>query len=203
MNTFSKKSVLVFAGALAVCALGLPAVASASSWGPVGGADHVLNTPNFGFLSNFLGQPATSSCTSSSFTAVVLSAADMQIRAGSFGGLCTFTGASVGTCTMTMTPTRLPWTATAVTTSNIQIHGVHIDVRFEQPRNGLNSCANVNGADLTFTGTITNVRYLGPGRIDLGGAHGLVSHSALGNNNPISAQGLLSDASATPITVTG
>ena len=203
MNKFSSKSVLLFAGAMTVCAFVLPQVASASSWGPIGGADHVLDSANFGFSSsNFAGAPVTSRCTSSSFTAVVLSGADVQIRAGSFGGLCTFSGASVGTCTLTWTPTRFPWTATAVTTSNIQIHGVHIDLRFEQPP-GLNTCVNVNGANLTLTGTITNVRYLGPGRLDLDGAHGLVSHSALGNNNPLTLIGQLSDTNATRLTVTG
>ena len=203
MNKFSKKGVRLFAGALAVCAFVLPSLASASSWGPIGGADHVLDSPNFGYTSVFLGAPVTSSCTSSSFTAVVLSGADMQIRAGSFGGLCTASSAAIGTCTWTLTPTRFPWTATAVTTSNIQIHGVHIDVRFEQPR-GLNTCVNVNGADLTYTGTITNIRYLGPGRLDLQGAHGLVSHSALGNNNPLTVIGQLSDTNAaTRLTVTG
>ena len=204
MKMFSKKGVLLFAGAMAVCAFVLPSMASASSWGPIGNADHVLDTPNIGFSSsNFAGAPATSSCTSSSFTAVVLSAADVQIRAGAFGGLCTASGAAIGTCTATATPTRFPWTATAVTTSNIQIHGVHIDIRFEQPP-GQNTCVNVVGADLTLTGTLTNARYLGPGRLDLQNAHGLVSHSGLGPNNPVTALGQLSDTSpVTRITVTG
>ena len=203
MKKLSKKGVLLFAGAMAVCAFVLPSMASASSWGPIGGAHHVLNTPNIGFTGVLLGAPTTSSCTQSSFTAVVLNAADMQIRAGTFGGLCTASSAAIGTCTVTATPTRFPWTATATTTSNLQIHGIHIDIRFEQPRNGTNSCLNVNGADITLTGTLTNARYLGPGRIDLANGHGLVTHSVLGNNNPVTALGQLSDASATPITVTG
>ena len=193
MKKFSKKGVLLFAGAMAVCAFVLPSVASAASWGPIGGADHVLDSVAsgpVGFTSTILGG-ATSSCTSSSFTAVVLSAADVQIRAASFGGLCTLTGPNVGRCTVTATPTRFPWTTTAVTTSNIQIHGLHVDIRLDNPVNG--GPCNLAGGDLTITGTLTNARYLGPGHLDLAHGHGLVSHSAIGANSPIQAFGTLSD----------
>jgi hypothetical protein len=34
-------------------------------------------------------------------------------------------------CTATLTPTGFPWTATATSTTNIQIHGINIDVVVE------------------------------------------------------------------------
>jgi hypothetical protein len=201
MKKFSKKGVLLFAGAMAVCAFVLPAAASASSWSPIGGADHVLDSPNAGFTSTLAGVGATSSCSSSSFTAVVLNAGDLQIRAGVFGGACTASGAFIGDCTVTTTPT-FPWTATAVTTSNIQIHGVHVDVTFEDMPARPGSCTMVNGAKLTITGTLTGGIYTGPGRLDFNNAEGLVSHSALGNNNPLTFRGTFTDTNTlNPLTV--
>jgi hypothetical protein len=199
MKKFSKKGVLLFAGAMAVCAFVLPSVASAASWGPIGGPDHVLDSPNIGFTSP-AGGGAISSCTSSSFTAVVLSAADMQIRAASFGGHCTFVSPGTGTCILSAQGTRFPWTATAVTTSNIQIHGVHIDIRLLQT--GTSTCAAAAvGLNLTFTGTLAGGNYTGPGRLDFNNAEGLVSHSALGNGTPITIRAFLSDTAASPLTV--
>jgi hypothetical protein len=202
MKKFSKKGVLLFAGAMAICAFVLPSVASAASWGPIGGPDHVLDSPNVGFTSALLGQPTISQCTSSSFTTVVVSAADAQIRAGTFGGLCTASSAAIGDCTVTTTTTGFPWTLTAVTTSNIQLHGVDIDLTFEDMPARPGSCTNVNGAKLTITGTLTGGTYTGPGRLDFHDAEGLVSHSALGNNAPITTRGVFIDTNtATPITV--
>ena len=74
MKKFSKKGVLLFAGAMAVCAFVLPAVASAATWGPAP-SHHVLDSPNFGFTSAGGAGAITSSCTSSSFTANVAVAA--------------------------------------------------------------------------------------------------------------------------------
>ena len=42
MKKFSKKGVLLFAGAMAVCAFAMPSMASASSWGVVG-SHHTLD----------------------------------------------------------------------------------------------------------------------------------------------------------------
>jgi hypothetical protein len=202
MKKFSKRSVWLFASAMAVCAFVLPSVASAASWGPIGGTDHVLDAPNSGFLSNILGSGVTSQCTSSSFTAVVSSPVSMQFRAGSFGGLCTASGASIGDCTMTWQPTGFPWLATAVTTSNLQIHGVRIDVTFEDMPLRPGSCTNVSGAKLTITGTVGGGNYTGPGRLDFNNAEGMSSHSALGNDSPITWRGLFVDTNTSnPLTV--
>jgi len=199
MKKFSKKGVLLFAGAMAICAFVLPSVASAASWGVIG-TNHTLTSPDIGFTSVILGQGVTSSCTSSSFAASVPNATALEITTGSFGGLCTATGASVGTCTVTTRSTRFPWTVAAPTTSNVQINNIHIDLRFEHPR-GLTSCANVNGADLTITGNLTGGQWTGNGSgqhsIVLANEEGLVSHSALGANNPLTARGTFTDSAHT------
>jgi hypothetical protein len=195
MKKFSKKGVLLFAGAMALCAFMMPSMASASSWGPVP-SHHTLDSPNIGFtsLSGAVGS-ITSSCTRSSFTANVSSTANLEITTGTFGGLCTATGPGIGTCTATATGTKFPWTATAVTTENIQLHGVHIDVFFENVPGLGNSCANVVGQNLTITGTLTTGLWTGNAShsLDFNNSEGLVSHSALGNNTQITTRGFLSD----------
>jgi hypothetical protein len=199
MKKFSQKGVVLFAGAMAVCAFVLPSVASAASWGPIGGADHVLDSPDFGYTSA-IGGGTVSSCTSSSFTAVVLSGADMQIRAASFGGTCTFISPGTGTCLLSAQGTRFPWTATATTTSNIQLEGVHIDIRFLQT--GTSTCAaGAVGLNQTVTGNLAGGNYTGVGRLDFNNAEGLVSHSALGNGSPMTIRASLSDTAAVKLTV--
>ena len=203
MKKLSTKGILRFAGAMAACAFVLPSVALASSWGPIGGPDHVLDSPNIGFVGVFSGEGVTSRCTSSSFTATVRSAADMQITAGSFNG-CTWSGASVGNCTMTWTPTGFPWTATAVTTSNLQIHNIDIDVTFENaPGTGASCFGFFPGAKATFTGTLTGGNWTGGGQhsLDFNSSTGLLWHWAVGNNIPFTLTASLSDTRQT-LTVT-
>ena len=138
MKKFSKRSALLFAGAIAACALVLPSVASAASWGPIG-SHHTLDSFNLSFTSTTAIGASTGSCTRSSLTTAVANAQNLEITAATFGGLCTFRGTEAGTCTMTMVGTRFPWTATAVTTSNLQIHGFQANVRIENLR-GLGAC---------------------------------------------------------------
>jgi hypothetical protein len=195
MKKFSKKGVLLFAGAMALCAFMMPSMASASSWGVVG-THHVLDSPNIGFtsLSPSLGS-ITSSCTRSSFTSNVSSTQNLEITTGTFGGLCTAVGPGIGTCTATPVGTKFPWTATPVTTENIQLHGVHIDIFFENVPGLGNSCLNVAGQNLTITGTLTTGRWTGNAShsLDFSNSEGLVSHSALGNNQQITTRGLITD----------
>jgi hypothetical protein len=73
-----------------------------------------------------------------------------------------------------LTVTGLPWTATARTTSDIQIHGVNIDVV-----NTGASCGILTGQTIKFTGTLAGARWLGNSgarRLELAGATGLVTH---------------------------
>ncbi len=198
MKKFSRKGVLFLAGAMAICAFVLPPVASAASWGPLN-THHTLDSANIGFTSLTGGAGLTSQCSSSSFTARVLSAGDLSISAATFGGLCTQSGAAVGDCTLTTASTGFPWRATAVTTSNIQIHNINIDLRFENMPGAGNSCL-ANGLPLQITGTLTGGSWTGnvnPRRIDLLNESGLVSHSALGAANPVAVRGEITDTQGT------
>jgi hypothetical protein len=44
-------------------------------------------------------------------------------------------------CTVTQTAQNLPWTATATNTTNIQIHGVDVNVLFENTPGNPTACA--------------------------------------------------------------
>jgi hypothetical protein len=190
MKKFSKKGVLLFVGAMALCAFALPSMASASSWGAVG-SEHTLDSPNIGFTSHV--NQVSSSCSQSQFTADVRSTAALTITSASFTG-CTATGPAIGTCTATSKATNLPWTATAVSTNNIQIHSIHIDVGFEN-HPGSSTCAAA-GVQFTITGTLTGARWTGNVR------HGLDLEGLTGN--PSSSDGLIatSSLSAVPQPVT-
>ena len=191
MKQFSKKGALLFAGAMAVCAFALPAAASASSWGPFN-LHTTLHSPNLGFTSTLFA-PTTSSCTQSSFTAKVTSAADLQITAGSLGGLCTFVSSlGPGTCTMTTAPT-FPWTATAVTTSNIQIHRVNLGITFENRPGGTECRAPFNGSTAAITGNLSGGNWTSnaTATMDFNNSEGLLFHSSLGVNAPITTRGFL------------
>jgi hypothetical protein len=79
-----------------------------------------------------------------------------------------------------------------VSSTNVQIRGVHIDILFEQMP-GLTAC-NVAGAKLTLTGSVTNATYTNSTRrLDLNSGPGLFSHSALGNGTPATATGQATD----------
>jgi hypothetical protein len=127
-----------------------------------------------------------------------VSTAVIEITTANFAQ-CTLSGAATGTCTVTTTSTNLPWTATARTTSDIQIHGVNMDVFFENEP-GLTTCTAAN-LTLKVTGTLTNARWHGQANInrtiELSGAHGLFAHSALGNNQPQTLTGTLRDTQST------
>jgi hypothetical protein len=191
MKKFSQKGVLLFAVAMALCAFAMPSMASAASWGAVG-TEHTGDSPNFGYLND--AAALSSTCSRSQFTLDVVSAAVIEITSVSFTG-CTLVGPATGTCTITPTSTNLPWTATAVTTSNIQIHGINLDV-FVENHPGSTACAAA-GLTLRFTGTLSGARWTGNGvgqhAIEILGATGIVTHSALGNGSPVTPTGTISD----------
>jgi len=196
MKKFSKKSMLLFVSAMALCAFAMPSMASASSWGVVG-SHHTLDSSSpVGFNAPALG--TTSDCARNQFTITVTSTANVEIDSANFTG-CTATGAaaSVGFCTATSTSTNLPWTATAVTTSNLQIHGVNIDVTFEN-HPGSTACVGA-GLKLQITGTLSGLRWEGNGAvraINLLGGTGLMAHSIAGNGIPFTTTGTVFDTQA-------
>jgi hypothetical protein len=126
----------------------MPSMASAASW--VGAGD--LHSSNFGFLT--LGAvPSSSACSAVTFNTTVDNAAVLTITGASFNRCHSFGGPFVG-CTITATGTKFPWRATALSTTDIRIHDVHIDLRFETtPPAGSTPC-NAIGNQLTVTGTL-------------------------------------------------
>jgi hypothetical protein len=199
MKKLSKKGVLLFAAAMALCAFAMPSMGSAASWGSLTNTDHTLHSPNIGFTSPSAAGDIASSCTSSSFTSNIASTQNLEITTGRFGGLCTATGPGIGTCTATATGTKFPWTATPVATNNIQLHGVHIDITFVNVP-GLSPCANLLNQSITITGTLTGGRWTGNASgsraLDFSNAEGLVSHFAAlaTNNTQITTRGYITDA---------
>ncbi len=197
MRSSSSRSALLFAAAMVVCAFAMAPTASAASWGVVG-TEHTLDSANFGFTYPAAG--VTLSCSASTFTADVSSAAVLRITSATFRG-CTSSGAVIGDCTSTITATNLPWEATPITDNppEIQIHDVHFDLIEEDMPSG-NTC-NADGLKLTVTGTLTKALWTGNGAgqhsINLNGGPGLVSHSAAGNNSPVTSNGTLSDTQQT------
>jgi hypothetical protein len=155
MRKSSKKGVSLFAAVMAVCAFAMPAMSSAASWGLIG-TEHTLHSANLGFTAShpILGT-ITSSCTESTFTIDVRSAAALTITNASLNN-CTSIGPVIGDCTATVNATTLPWTATGTTTSNVQIHDIRFDWRFEtKPGAAAGSCAQVNGESIVLTGTLS------------------------------------------------
>ena len=197
MKKFSKKSVLLFAGAMAVCAFAMPSMASAASWGVVG-TEHTLRSTNFGFTATSAG-PVTSQCSNSTFTIDVRSAAALTLTTANFGG-CTFNGPAIGTCTTTATTTPLnspDWTITGTTTANVQIHSVNIDLTFEN-HPGSAACAAVGGR-FTITGLLNGGFYNDTThQLILSDDEGLVSHTVGGlQAQPVTARGTFSDVAGT------
>ncbi len=197
MKKFLKKGVLLFVAAMALCAFAMPSMASASSWGVVGSEHTLDSTTPVGFSAAALG--IFSDCARSQFTVTVTSTANIEIDSANFTG-CTATGgaATVGLCTVTTTSTNLPWTATAVTTSNIQIHGVNIDLTYEN-HPGSSSCIAA-GLKQQITGTLTGARWHGNGAertIELNGADGLVAHGGPISPTALAITGTIFDTQAT------
>jgi hypothetical protein len=185
MKKFSKKGLLLFTGVMAVCAFALPAMSSAASWGVIG-SEHTLHSPDVGFTSqNPVLGPITSSCAESTITVDVRSAAALNVTSVAFRR-CTAFGPGIGTCTATSVATPSPnpgWAVTGVSTSNVQIDNVNVDVRFENPP-GQTDCTNVNGASIVITGNLTGGAWnAAQHEVVYTNAEGLVSHSAVTGNN--------------------
>ncbi len=198
MKKFSKKGVLLFAGVMAVCAFAMPAMSAAASWGVIG-TEHTLDSANISFTATdpVLGN-ITSSCAESTFTVDVRSAGALTITSTSFRR-CTGVGPNIGTCTATPVGTNVDWTATGPTTTNVQIHDIRIDVTFEtEPGGAAGSCANVNGASLLLTGTLTGgVWDPAAHQVTFNNAEGLVYHGPTGNAVRTTVFGTIRDTQQT------
>jgi hypothetical protein len=188
LKKLSKKSFLLIGAAMVLAAFVMPSMASAVVWEPLG-SEHTLDSSNLSFVVGG-ALPAGSACAISQFTLDVRSTTTLTITSATFDN-CTGTGANGTGCVTTAKATKLPWTATATSTDNIQIHGVHVDVSFAS-----GNCTLVNN-NVTLTGT------LGGGtwdplahQVTFSADTGLTSHSALGSA-PATVTGTIRDTQQT------
>jgi hypothetical protein len=204
MKKFSARSGLLFGVVLAVCAFAVPSMASAASWAGLG--THQLFSPNLQFSAV---EPAPvglvgSSCADSQFDAHVVNAAVVEITGVRFlrctgGAGFSGTGAQ-DDCTVTATGTNFPWTATARTTTDIQIHQIDVDVRFEV--NPAGGTCTVAGNTARVTGTLTSGSFdpsATPAnrRITFTSAPGLTAHVlGTGLNAPAAVTGQFRDTTS-------
>ncbi len=135
MNKMIKKGVLV-ASVMAVAAFAMPAMASAANWYPLngnatlsssggtGGSDFAFTITGPGYTYGF------GVCTGLSLGVHVRSPASSTLDITSATGFtCQGFGFLAG-CTVTATPTALPWTASGASTTNVTLNNVNYNVVF-------------------------------------------------------------------------
>ena len=183
-----------FGAVVAVCAFALPSMASAASWGVVG-STHSLASSNLGLTAHSALGQLTSSCAMSTFHSNVGSASALVVTAVALSN-CT-SGGAAGDCTVTSTGTRFPWTVTGTTLTNIQIHGVHLDLRFETKPGSLPGSCIFHNIDVTLTGTLTGgVWDAAAHQVTFSAAPGLALHSVLGTSI-VTVSGTIRDTAQT------
>jgi hypothetical protein len=188
MKKFSKKSVVLFAGVMAVCALAMPSMASALSWSPVGGASHPLTSTNLSFISEGASSFG-STCAQSTLTEAVPNGSVANITTTSFTN-CMGLGVAVN-CTLTPVGTNLPWAVTA--TNPLQIPRFHMTIHFENTPGNPTACAIPITITLTGAltgGTFNNVEH----GVTLTSATGLVGHSAGQPTLQVTVSGTIRDS---------
>jgi hypothetical protein len=198
MKKPSRRHAMLLVGAIA-CAFATPPEASAASWGVVG-TEHTLDSPDFGFSTTVpIFGAITSTCLSSTLTSDVASASVLTVTSASFRN-CTASGPNIGVCTTTTTATSSPnpdWRVTAPTTSNIQIHGVVIDIAFRDNRA---TVCNVEGLTTTLTGTLGGGQWNGNGanqhEVIYNDDGGFVMHTPAGTA-PVTTRATLRDTQQT------
>jgi hypothetical protein len=184
MKRFSKRSVVLLAGVMAVCALAVPSMTSAATWGPVGGGHQVLTSFEIFVTTDPIGIGWT--CSTTEITTTV-TATRLDITSATFDR-CTGLGATVN-CTVTPVAQRLPWTATP--TTPVAIDGVHVSVSFEQKPNQANCAAP--GLLSTLTGNLGGGVFNDTSHeIVFTNATGLTSHAG-GASSPATVTGTLAD----------
>jgi hypothetical protein len=192
MKKFSKKSVLLFAAVMSLSAFAMPSMASALSWSPIGGADHVLHSSDLTFTTD----PAPSvgsKCVTATFTAAVDNANILTITATTFTN-CMGIGAAAN-CTATPTGGNFPWIVTA--TNPVEIHNVDVTVQLENTPGNPTACATPVTTTLTGTlrfGTWSNATHA----ITYTGATGLTSDA---NGLTATVSGTIADLAAPFITL--
>jgi hypothetical protein len=200
MKTLCQKSALLFGAMLAVCALVVPSMASAASWSPIG-TTHKLFMPDL-VISTTVGSSTTAAvgCTATEFDADVVSASTIEIKSGSIQDCRGLAPSLAANCTVTATATQFPWTLTAPTTTNIQIHGIQVDMALENPP--MFASCHAGGAIFTWTGTLTGGTWDPSAtgadrRITFDTQPGTSLHSSVGGFGAAKVSGSLRDTTAT------
>lgn len=153
MKNLSQRGVLLFGVMLAVCAFAVPSMASAASWSPFGTTHHLFS-PNLAFSVTGAPVPGAGwSCPGVSLDADVVNANTIVITSAGFQQPCMGIGPAVN-CTTTPLATGFPWTATATSTTNVQIHNVNVAVTFENTPGNATACG-LGHATILLTGTVT------------------------------------------------
>jgi hypothetical protein len=147
MKKFSQKSVLLFGAMLVMCAFA-PSAASAGTWSPVG-TTHQLFSPDLSFTTTVSGNQMGWTCNGAGLDADVASASTLVVTSARFND-CMAWGFE-GNCTVTPTGQNFPWTATATATTNVQIHGVNVNLAFENTPGNPTTCAFPTSVALTGT----------------------------------------------------
>ena len=173
MKRLSQRGLLLFGVLLAVSAFVVPSMALAASWFQVG-TTHQLFSPNLSATGTLpiIGQTGWT-CNGAELDADVVSANTIEITSWRFNDCMGTQGQS--NCTLTATGTGFPWTATATATTNVQIHGVHVTLVFENTPGNPNPCQNPS--TFTLTGTLTGGSWNpATNEVLLTEAHGLIAH---------------------------
>jgi hypothetical protein len=185
MKLFSKRSVVLFAGVMAVCAFAVPSMASAATWGPASSEQTLTSTDLF--FTTDPGLTTGSTCSVAQFTATV-TATRLDITSATFDRCVGEAG--LANCTATPVAQRLPWTATP--TTPVVIDGVHISVLFEHkpgvancPAPGAISTLTGNLQGGTFNDTTHTLHFLN--------ATGLTSHLIGGASSSTTVTGTITD----------
>jgi hypothetical protein len=120
---------------------------------------------------------------------------DLEIFAVGFSA-CTATGPAIGSCIAVTTATGLPWTATPTTTTNVDIRNINID-QWLVNHPGSSACT-VSGVVLRLTGSFNDADWNNTTReLVIVSKLGLVMHSPMGNNVPVTTTGTFRDTQQT------
>lgn len=189
----TKKSVLLFASALALAAFAMPSMASAASWAVVGSTHDFDQLPANPV--RFLSTDGTigSSCAGTSMHLNVAGVAVLTVLSATFTG-CMGTGLDGTPCTTTPAG-KFPWQATGLSTTNVQIHNVEVTILFENTPGSPTACP-ANGLFMTMTGTLASANHTHwdatTHTLTFVNATGLLGH-VLGMPLPMRVDGSLTD----------
>jgi hypothetical protein len=189
-------SLLIAVAMVATCALAIPSMASATSWGPVN-STHTLTSSTLEFKTHLPGgQVAGWSCARADLHVHVRSTTDLGITQATFA-TCTGTDIAVN-CIATSVGTRFPWTGTAPATNNISITGILVDLTYVNQPGNPTACPLTNQGLFTLTGNLTGgVWDAAAHQVTYTNATGLDASFALSGTGPVTVTGTLRDATQT------